>query len=102
MKEKINEFIELSKIYEITINNVSHMLNDQQELKEKLLPILDRKDFVDYISSFYEKYFNNDDFDNILNFFRSDTGKKMIKINMENEAELNTLISEWLNNKINK
>jgi hypothetical protein len=97
MREKIIEFLELTQFYELAKSQLETVIENEVDpiVKNKLETNFNTEQLNDKIVPLYEKNITEDELNQILAFFKSPIGQKMIKINTDISVDVNDIMNNW-------
>jgi hypothetical protein len=82
-KDKVRELLtltEVDKFIDVGMQMGIHPDDPDRLIKEELVRGFDREEFISRCSAVYAKHFTDDELDDLIRFYRTDTGKKIVRV----------------------
>lgn len=103
IKSKIKHVIELAKFKESAKDSLEQsfeMMKNHPKFQEIYSKNFNWDSFIDIIVPHYEKHFNEEELDEIISFYESEVGKKIMNFNEQAEG-MNESVNSWLKDNYN-
>lgn len=103
-EDRVKKILEAEGFYES-----SHLILGKilESFKDPILHSKAQKHFnfneiVDMIIPLYTEEFNTEELDSILDFYSTDSGKKILKFKQTSNFKINEVLNTWIKDKQNK
>ncbi|MDA3800387.1 MAG: DUF2059 domain-containing protein [Kiritimatiellae bacterium] len=82
-QDKVSELMSLTKadkFVQIGFDISEHPDDPHREIKQEFRQELDKQKLIKLYSAVYAKHFSDDELDDLIRFYRTDTGKKIVRV----------------------
>jgi len=82
-QDKVSELMaltEVDKFVDFGMQMGIHPDDPERDIKEELAREIDKEEFISRCSAVYAKHFTDDELDDLIQFYRTDTGKKIVRV----------------------
>ena len=104
MKGKIKELLDVAGFTDATKEQIEQSFigaKNAPDFKEMYVKHFNWEEFEKMVIPFYEEHFSIEEIENILTFYTSPIGEKILKFNESGSSDMNGKLDEWVKKSYN-